>query len=277
MAETHRKQNVATAARLAFAAWVGGAGRAGREFGEVKVLGGPDGSFTVHHREEGPESDLEVSTDPRAARLIARLTDAGDYRPLKSSPNLRRGWRLDLSGNAALLEAMNGLYPAAVAHWHLEREGRLEITSFRENAGRQSGIYERIKHLSDEAVQNAARACCEDSVCLKRTLWDVDEATPLAARRGAGEIPCPEPCSVFVAFARKVRSFEKEEPYRNDDPNGLTPSERKDLAALVGSVADGRPELAREAEFDEPLNARRMRYRRLTLIPKLEVAEVEKG
>jgi hypothetical protein len=32
---------------------------------------------------------------------------------------------------------------------------------------------------------------------------------------------------------------------------------------------------AREAEFEEPLNERRMRYRNLTLVPKLRPEKVE--
>ena len=110
-------------------------------------------------------------------------------------------------------------------------------------------------------MQDAARACCEDAVCLKKRLWDVDDKTPLAMDRGEGEIPCPEPCSLFVSFARRVRLFERER-----DAEDLSPSEREDLVALVEAAASGEVRFAREAEFEEPLNERRMRYRRLTLV-----------
>jgi hypothetical protein len=162
---------------------------------------------------------------------------------------------------------MNCLYPAGVAHWYLRREGRLEITNFRESAARQSGIYKRVQRLSERGVQNAARACCEDAVCLKKTMWDVDQKTPLTIDRGAGEIPCPEPCSVFISFARRVRLFELEE--RDLDAAGLSTSEREDLIALVEAAATGEVGFAREAEFEKPLNERRIRYRSLTLVPKL--------
>jgi len=115
-------------------------------------------------------------------------------------------------------------------------------------------------------VQGAALACCDDAVCLKRALWDVDEDTPLDVDRGEGEIPCPEPCSIFVSFARRVRLFERE---KDLDATGLSPSEREDLAALVEAAATGEVVFAREAEFEKPLNERRMRYRNLTLVPKL--------
>jgi hypothetical protein len=205
-----------------------------------------------------------VSEDPREAREIAKLTEGGDYRPLKSSPNLRRGWELRVADARGLVTAMNYLYPAGVVHWYLNREGRLDLTSFRENAARQSGIYKRVQRLSNEGVLDAALACCEDAVCLKKTLWDVDKDTPLEVDRGEGEIPCPEPCSIFVSFARRVRLFEREH-----DADGLSPSEKEDLAALVEAAATGEVGFAREAEFEQPLNERRMRYRRLTLLPKL--------
>jgi hypothetical protein len=260
--------NVAAASREAFAAWVDEA-VGGRVFGQVLVRPTASG-YSLRHRDDVSATDLEVHEDPRAAREIARLTEDGEHRPLKSSPNLRRGWEIRVSDARELSVAVNYLYPAGIAHWHLYREGRLEVTNFRENAARQSGIYKRIQRLSDRGVQDAARACCEDAVCLKKTLWDVDEGTPLEMDRGEGEIPCPEPCSIFVSFARRVRLFEREEE-RN--AAGLTPSEKEDLVALIEAAATGEVRFAREAEFEEPLNERRMRYRRLTLVPKLRPEE----
>ena len=259
--------NVAADSRDAFAAWVEAA-PGGRVFGQVILRQDATGGYTLRHVDDAPADGLAVSEDPRAAREIARLTEEGEYRPLKSSPNLRRGWDLRVADAGALATAMNYLYPAGIIHWHLHREGRLGLTSFRDNAARQSGIYKRVQRLSDGGVMEAARACCEDAVCLKQTLWDVDDKTPLGIDRGDGEIPCPEPCSIFVSFARRVRLFEREE--RERDASGLTPSERGDLAALVEAAATGDVRFAREAEFEKPLNERRMRYRRITLVPRLE-------
>ena len=259
--------NLAAASREAFAAWVDGASE-GRNFAQVLVRRLEDG-YEIRHSEDAGIGKLRVYEDPRSAREISRLSELGEHRPLKSAPNLRRGWALQLPDARALAVAMNYLYPAAVVHWYLEREGGLDVTSYRENAARQSGIYKRVQRLSDKGVQNAARACCEDAVCLKRTLWDVDDETPLEMDRGEGEIPCPEPCSLFVSFARRVRLFEREER----EAFGLTPSEREDLASLVEAGAGGRMEMAREAEFEAPLNERRLRYRRLTLVSRLRAGE----
>jgi 4Fe-4S iron-sulfur cluster binding domain/DR2241 stabilising domain len=267
--EASSATNLAAVSREAFAAWVD-ASPQGRVFGQALVRRISPTGFSVRHEDDADAADLEVHHNPRAAREISKLTEGGDYRPLKSSPNLRRGWEIRVSDARELGVAMNYLYPAGVVHWHLWREGKLEITNFRENAARQSGIYKRIQHLSDRGAQDAAKACCEDAVCLKRTLWDVDEKTPLEMDRGEGEIPCPEPCSVFISFARRVRLFEREE--RSLDAAGLSTSEKEDLVALVEAAAGGADEFefAREAEFEKPLNERRMRYRRLTLAPKLQ-------
>ncbi|HET7480415.1 MAG TPA: DR2241 family protein [Rubrobacteraceae bacterium] len=267
LVERPSSPNAAAESRAAFAAWIGES-PAGRRFGQVLIRPRPGGGYSLCHIEDEGVADLQPFENPRAAREIAKLTGNGEYRPLKSAPNLRRGWAIRVADAEELVVAMNGLYPAAVVHWYLQREGRLEITSYRQNAARQSGIYKRVQRLTDEGVQNAARACCDDAVCLKKTLWDVDEKTPLEMERGEGEIPCPEPCSVFVSFARRVRLFEREDK-RDLDAIGLSPSEKEDLAALVEAAATGRVEMAREAEFEKPLNERRMRYRRLTLVPKL--------
>jgi hypothetical protein len=256
-------ENVAAASREAFAAWVDSATE-GRVFGQVLVRRATSG-YSLRHVDDA--GDRVVHEDPRSAREIAKLTETGEYRPLKSSPNLRRGWEIRVPDPESLAVAMNYLYPAGIVHWYLREEGRLQVTSYRENAARQSGIYKRIQRLSDKGVQDAARACCEDVVCLKKTLWDVDEKTPLAMERGEGEIPCPEPCSIFVSYARRVRLFERE---RDLDASGLSPSEKEDIIALVEAAATGVIRFAREAEFEEPLNERRMRYRGLTLVPKLK-------
>ena len=77
-------------------------------------------------------------------------------------------------------------------------------------------------------------------------------------------------------LARRVRLFEREER-RYLDASGLSPSEKEDLAALVEAAGAREIKFAREAEFDEPLNERRLRYRRLTLLSKLRPAQSPEG
>lgn len=263
--------NLAVESRQAFAGWVDEA-TDGRKFAQVLIQRTELSGYRICHTEDAVAQGLKLYAKPRDAREISKLTEEGEYRPLKSAPNLRRGWLLRVADEKELATAMNYLYPAAVTHWHLHREGRLEVTHYRQNAARQSGIYKRVQALTDEGVQDAASACCEDAVCLKKTLWDVDENLPLEMDRGEGEIPCPEPCSMFVSFARRVRLFEREKK-RDLDAIGLSPTEKEDLAALVEAAATGQVDFAREAEFEESLNERRMRYRSLTLVPKLRAAQ----
>lgn len=270
-AEPLQSTNAASDSRESFVAWIDESSE-GRTFGQVLIRSDGSGGYYLRHAEDSEDADLKLYDEPRAAREIAKLTEAGEYRPLKSSPNLRRGWTLRVADSRQLVAAMNYLYPAGVVHWHLYREGELEVTNYRENAARQSGIYKRVQRLTDRGVQDAARACCGDAVCIKRTLWDVDRETPLEMKRGKGEIPCPEPCSLFVSFARRVRLFEREKK-RDLDAAGLSPSEKEDLVALVEAAATGKVALAREAEFEKPLNERRMRYREITLVPKLRPEE----
>lgn len=281
--EPSETRPLARQALEAFSAWISEK-PAGRVFAQVSIRriepdeapsGPTGGGYELRHADDAGRAaeELKLYEDPRQAREIAKLTEGGDYRPLKSSPNLRRGWLLRMPDERGLSTAMQYLYPSAVVHWHLDRLGELPITSYRGNAARQTGIYQRVQNLSDEGVKKASRACCDDAVCLKRTLWDVDEETPLDMHRGDGEIPCPEPCSVFVSFARRIRVFEREEERDLEDPAQLTASEREDLAVLVEAAASGKVEFAREAEFEEPLNERRMRYRSQTLIPKLRLHE----
>ncbi|CAN5559721.1 hypothetical protein BH24ACT22_BH24ACT22_03940 [soil metagenome] len=266
-APTKPSGNLAADAREAFAAWIDELSE-GRKFAQVLVRRVEPAGYQLRHIEDALAEGLMLYENPRDAREISKRTAGGEYRPLKSSPNLRRGWMLRVADARELAKAMNYLYPAALVHWHLYREDALEVTHYRGNAARQSGIYKRVQALTDEGVQDAARACCEDAVCLKKKLWDVDDGLPLKMKSGEGEIPCPEPCSIFVSFARRVRLFEREKK-RDLDAIGLSPTEKEDLAALVEASANGEVKFAREAEFEEPLNERRIRYRKLTLLPKL--------
>jgi hypothetical protein len=74
-----------------------------------------------------------------------------------------------------------------------------------------------------------------------------------------------------------VRLFERENRRELLDAAGFSPSEKEDLAALVEAAAGGTDGIkyAREAEFEEPLNERRLRYRRLTLLSKLRPTQGE--
>ncbi|CAA9338499.1 MAG: hypothetical protein AVDCRST_MAG68-2904 [uncultured Gemmatimonadetes bacterium] len=262
-------------ARAALAAWVDEAGPDGRDFLQARIRAAGRGYEIRHRRDAGaPPEALEVSSDPFAARAIAQVTDEGEHRPLKTAPNLRGGWALAGLDARGMWTALDYLYPACALHWHAGRTGGLRVTHWRETALRQSGIYGAVKLLETEAVRNTVRACCGDAVCLRRVAWEVDEGVPLEMAdegppHGDALVPCPEACSMFISFARKVLKVERapRQPVAGLVPLGT--DETNQLRAVVAAAASGTLGRVREGEFDDPLNPRRIRY----LAARLAAAE----
>jgi hypothetical protein len=48
------------------------------------------------HRDDEVRNDLQRFKNADDAIEIAKHDDAGNYRPLKTAPSLRHGWRLEL-------------------------------------------------------------------------------------------------------------------------------------------------------------------------------------
>lgn len=255
-------------ARRALAAWVDEAGDAGRVFLQARLLATGGGRYEIRHRRDVHRTlpSLEwVSRDPFFARQIAQTTNHGEHRPLKTSPNLKQGWALVELDARGMWTALDYLYPACAVHWHAGRTGALRVTHWRETAGRQSGIYSSVKLLDGQAVRTAARACCADAVCLRRVAWDVDEREFLGAVDegpvdGDAAVPCPEACSMFISFARQV--LKQERAPRREVPGlgAVGDEELAQLRALAIAAAAGTLGTAREGEFEDPTNLRRIRY-----------------
>lgn len=224
-----------------------------------------DRTYEIRHVDDvdtAPEQ-LEIHEDPLQAREIGRLDDRDRYRPLKTAPSLRTDWRLADLDATELVRAVEWFYPAMIANWHREREGELDVTHWQETAERQTGIYDVIEELPDDAVDWMAAACCDDSQCLKRRQWDRSESDELDAPRGTGEFPCREPCSLVTAAARKWTTLESEDERTMQIE--LTLSEANQLTELVDAVADGRIDEIREADVYDGANRYRARYLRAKL------------
>jgi hypothetical protein len=208
--------------------------------------------------------DLDVSTDPLDARELTKEDDDGRYRPLSTAPTLQRGWALVDLTPAALVRAVDAVYPATITNWHRERDGTLDVTHWTETMGRQSGIYGVIETWDrgdgHEHVEWVATACCDDSQCLKRREWEYDGDTELAAESGDGVFPCREPCSLVISAARRWARLEGEQPRRYEFE--LTPSEKEQIEAIIDAVADGRADEIREGDFKDDANRWRARYLR---------------
>lgn len=243
-----------------------------REWGQLRIAARVtdrgERRYDVRHVDDSgagtDASGLETYDDPLDARRLVKFDDAGRYRPLKTAPTLPTGWAFPDLGPREVYETVETVYPATVANWHREREGRLDVDHWRETMERQSGIYGIIKTWDrgegHEHVNRVAEACCVDSQCLKRREWEYDEDTDLDVDGGDGVFPCREPCSLVVTAARKWTQLEGESERTYEFE--LTPSEKEQIEAIIDAVADGRSHEIREADIYDGANRYRARFLR---------------
>ena len=191
-------------------------------FGQLLIQRTSTGGSVVCHREDEDADGLKISRKPDDAVEIARYDDAGKYRPLKTAPNLRHGWRLELVDLGELRRALDHFYPGRLAMLSAWMENRLSPTPLRETLDRQSGMYRVAAKISDEQIDDVVGNFCKsDGGCLRTILWKRDTkgavpSTKLAPEkfdsihdqtgRGENMIPllCQEACNLLVAECRKV-------------------------------------------------------------------------
>lgn len=222
-------------------------------FGEVAIRRAEAGFELRHVADQTvPASDLDLRLIPEL-RQLAERTATGAYRPLKSAPTLRRGWRLAVNGAAELAEALSHLYPGAVADWFAARSPSAPVTHYRDYTNRQTGMYRVTQHLDDAQVATLVRAACPARFCLKRRLWTIPGLEP-DAPEAKSLVPCLEPCALLLEFARKAARIEQQER----QPVALAPAELETInAALEHQLATGSPAV-REGNFESPANPRRI-------------------
>ena len=218
----------------------------GDEFvlGQVRILRRGEG-FELRHVDDREGKDLKVVRD---LKEIAQCTEDRTFRPLKSAPNLRRGWRAEVRDAEELGLALNSLYPGAVADWFAVRSGRAQPTNYREFTARQTGMYRITAMLSDALAAEATGACCDRKFCLKQRLWTVPGLAVDDAKQKSA-IPCLEPCAIMLEFARKVMRMEQE---------NMDKSEAETLIAALEHAIRQPPADLREADFNHALNPRRV-------------------
>ena len=163
-----------------------------------------NGGFELRH-----VADREVSSEkltlqpPESAPGIAQMAKDGSFRPLKSSPNLRRGWLILAKSDLELETALNGFYPGFIPDLFAVRTSTPHITHYREFTNRQTGMYRITTFLTDADALVMAGKCCGAAYCLKQRLWSV-EGLPADQLEGKSLIPCLEPCAILLEYARKV-------------------------------------------------------------------------
>ena len=190
--------------------------------GQLAIECRDDGTFALSHRDDAARDNLAIQQEPDAATELARFDDAGNYRPLKTAPTLRHGWKLVLENLTALRTALELFYPGRLAAMLVFEKDELRTTPFRETLERQSGMYRVAAQINDErANELIGNFCRSDSGCLRTILWRRDEngtvpSTNLPSEKfdpshdqtglGAPVIPllCQEACNLLVAEARRV-------------------------------------------------------------------------
>jgi sirohydrochlorin cobaltochelatase len=183
-------------------------------------------SFALCHRDDAAGDDLEIFRDAEDAIEIAKYDDTGNYRALKTAPNLRHGWRLTLKTLEDLKRALDYFYPGRLAAFAAWKNGKLQTTPLRETLDRQSGMYRVAAKISDSQIDDLVGDFCRsDGGCLRTILWKRDargtvsstnlpneKFDPAYDQGGPGAstpattIPllCQEPCNLLVAECRRV-------------------------------------------------------------------------
>jgi len=205
-------------------------------FGQILVRKTSTSEFVLSHRDQEAADQLKVFRNAEDAIEIAKYDDTGNYRPLKTAPNLRHGWRLELDTLEELQRALAYFYPGRLAVFNAWKKGRLQTTPLRETLDRQSGMYRVAAKISDSQIDDlVAGFCRSEGGCLRTILWKRDRDRAIASTklpkqkfdpayhqarvssRGpvgdanashseAATVPllCQEACNLLVAECRKV-------------------------------------------------------------------------
>ncbi len=182
------------------AAWMA---QGGMRVGQI-VIQATGGGIELRHHEDATREDLTLYTRWEDARPLANADDAGAFRPLKTAPNLRRGWRLVLGDLAQVRKALDYFYPAMLGCAESFSRGELVAVPLRAMLERQTGMYAITKTIADAPAREMVDRFCAG--CLKHRLWEIAGPNSAAPSFAASELPllCHEACNLLVAEARKV-------------------------------------------------------------------------
>lgn len=194
--------------------WLEQKAAGGFTLGQVRVKKEAGGYLLCHIEDIAALDSIAVQKGHEAAREVAQLDEEGEFRPLKSAPNLKRGWAVHVADAASLRIALDHLYPAALGLAIQEEQGNLKPVPLRENLGRQTGMYRFTNTITDDqAMEMVAKGCAYDSKCLRRITWGLTKDQPLYGPAAGKSLPmpgvdvpllCVEVCPLVVGQARKV-------------------------------------------------------------------------
>jgi hypothetical protein len=152
-------------------------------FGQILVRKKSD-NFILFQRDDEGRDDVRDYRKVEDAVEIAKYDDAGNYRPLKTAPNLRRGWRLELGTFDELRRALDYFYPGRLAVFAAWKTGELRTTNLRDTLDRQSGMYRVAAKISDAQIDDVIGDFCRsDGGCLRTILWKRDQPGAIASTK----------------------------------------------------------------------------------------------
>jgi hypothetical protein len=174
------------------------------------------GGFELRHVNDAVANVGELkAVRPNDVRKIANFNSAGEYRPLKSTPDLPRGWLVRANSPEELEEALTHFYPNALADRSALTQKPPPITNYRPFAERQTGMYRITTYLTDENLAHVIANLCSTK-CLKQRLWTSGEI-PTDPPKKKSAVPCLEPCAILLEAARKeVRALQETERKSSD-------------------------------------------------------------
>lgn len=174
---------------------------------EQGMVNSPPTSPSRAVSERGSRSDVDWPGEE--LREVVRFDERGRYRPLSGAKSLPGGWRVRCRADDvdAVIEAV---YPLATVHTRDWARSELRVVSLDDVLARQSGRYAIAASLDEDGRRLAREILCGD--CVRSPVWAGE------APEGS-EIPCPEPCSVFVSLCREAALWQDVRP----DPSGIDP------------------------------------------------------
>ena len=155
-----------------------------RCIGQIAIESDKEGGFTLRHRDDVNRRDLPVSHGAENAAELARFDDTGNYRPLKTAPTLRHGWKLRLANLPDLRLALDLFYPGRLAAFFSFENNQLVTTPLRETLERQTGMYRVAAQIrEDQANELVGQFCRSEGGCLRTILWRRDLAGTVSSTR----------------------------------------------------------------------------------------------
>lgn len=173
----------------------------------------PQGGFELRHQADRhlPAEALRL-VDPSQLHALAQRTDEGQFRPLRSSPDLARGWRTLARNKIVLGEALETVYPGFLADaWSLDT-GRAKPIHWEAYLQRQLGRARALATFSPIALADAIHTGCAPDRCLRRRTWSAPLANPSEPATYKSSIPCLEPCPVWRRWALELDAPEPKDP-----------------------------------------------------------------